>query len=137
MHPAVFSEITSTCTVYANWIAEGNVKYTVLHMQENADDNGYSTKDIETKSGATGAQTNATANRYDGFTAQPFTQQTINGDGSTIVTVKYKRNVYDVKFHYWESGFLGFGGDWKEDENIRITAKYGANISDKWPGGNW
>lgn len=32
MHPAVFSEITDTCTVHANWIAEGSVQYTVLHM---------------------------------------------------------------------------------------------------------
>ena len=131
MHLAVFSEITDTCTVHANWIAEGDVKYTVLHMQENANDDGYSTKDIETKSGTTGAQTNATANRYDGFKAQTIEQQTIAGDGSTIVTVKYKRNVYDVKFYYWESGF--FGGEWKEYDKIRITAKYGAYIGDQWP----
>ena len=137
MHPADFSEITSTCTVHADWIPEGNVQYTVLHMQENADDDGYSTKDIETKSGQAGFHTDAKAMSYQGFTAQTITQQTIAGDGSTIVTVKYKRNVYDVKFYYWESGFFGIGGDWKEYKNYRITAKYGANISDKWPGGNW
>ena len=45
--------------------------------------------------------------------------------------------MYEVKFHYWESGFMGFGGSWKEYENYRITAKYGANISKKWPGGGW
>ena len=137
MHPADFSEITGTCTVHADWIPEGNVQYTVLHMQENADDDGYSTKDIETKSGQAGFHTDAKAMSYQGFTAQTITQQTIAGDGTTIVTVKYKRNVYDVKFYYWESGFFGIGGDWKEYENYRITAKYGANISDKWPGGNW
>lgn len=131
MEPADFSEITGTCTVYANWIAEGNVQYTVLHMQENANDDGYSTKDIETKSGATGAQTNATANRYDGFTAQPITQQTIKGDGSTIVKVYYEREEYEVKFYYWESKF--FGGDWKEYTDFCIKAKYGAYIGDKWP----
>ncbi len=131
MEPADFSEITGTCTVYANWIAEGNVQYTVLHMQENANDDGYSTKDIETKSGATGAQTNATANRYDGFTAQPITQQTIKGDGSTIVKVYYEREEYEVKFYYWESKF--FGGDWKEYTDFCIKAKYGAYIGDQWP----
>lgn len=127
MDPADFSEITGTCTVYANWIAEGNVQYTVLHMQENADDDGYSTKNIETKSGATGAQTNATANRYDGFTAQPITQQTIMGDGSTIVKVYYERNEYEVKFFYRENR------KWNEYTDIRIKAKYGAYIGDKWP----
>ena len=34
--PAVFSNITDTRTVYADWIPENSVKYTVLHMQENA-----------------------------------------------------------------------------------------------------
>ena len=131
MHPAVFSEITDTCTVHANWIAEGNVEYTVLHMLENADDDGYSTdKNIETGTGTTGAQTNATANHYDGFTAQPITQQTINGDGSTIVKVYYKRNVYEVKFYTDRDGR-------NEDTSKRITAKYGANISKQWPGGSW
>ena len=137
MHPAVFSNIDSSTIVYANWIAEGNVQYTVLHMQENANDDGYSTKDIETKSGQAGFTTNAKPMSYQGFTAKPITQQTINGDGSTIVKVYYERNVYQVKFYYHHSGFFGIGGRWEEDTNLRITAKYGANISKQWPGGAW
>ena len=128
--PAVFSNITDTRTVYADWIPKNSVKYTVLHMQENANDNGYSTKDIETKLGEAGFHTDAKAMSYQGFTAQPITQQTINGDGSTIVTVKYKRNVYEVKFYTDRYGR-------NEDESKRITAKYGANISKQWPGGSW
>lgn len=130
MHPADFSEITGTCTVHADWIPEGNVQYTVLHMQENADDDGYSTKDIETKSGQAGFHTDAKAMSYQGFTAQTITQQTIAGDGTTIVTVKYKRNVYTVKFYTDRYGR-------NEDVSKRITAKYGANISKQWPGGSW
>lgn len=113
------------------------MKYTVLHMQENADDDGYSTKDIKTEYGQAGFTTNAKPMSYSGFTAKPITQQTIQGDGSTIVCVYYKRNVYEVKFHYWKSGFFGIGGRWEEDINLRITAKYGANISKQWPGGAW
>ena len=131
--------ITTTTTVYAKWTAERSVKYTVLHMLENADDDGYSTADVETLSGAAGELTNAKAKTtgrynkvyYEGFTAQPITQQTIKGDGSTIVYVYYKRNVYEVKF-YTQSG-----RNWTENTSLRITAKYGANISDKWPGGGW
>ena len=130
MDPADFSKITGTRTVYADWIPEGNVQYTVLHMQENANDDGYSTKDIETKSGQAGFNTNAQPMSYQGFTAQPITQQTINGDGTTIVTVKYKRNVYTVKFYTDRYGR-------NEDVSKRITAKYGANISKQWPGGSW
>lgn len=126
---ADFSNIDSSTTVYANWIPKNSVKYTVLHMQENANDNGYSTKDIETKLGEAGFHTDAKAMSYQGFTAQNITQQTIAGDGTTIVTVKYKRNVYEVKF-FSNSGLFTSS---KEYTALRITAKYGANISDKWP----
>ncbi len=38
------------------------------------------------------------AKSYLGFTAQTITQETIAGDGSTIVSVYYKRNIYTVTF---------------------------------------
>ena len=79
-------------TLYAVWTANTNTRYTVIHWLENADDNEYSYKESETKTGATGAQTSAAARSYTGFTAQTITQQTIAGDGSTIVSVYYKRN---------------------------------------------
>lgn len=128
-NPANFSEITTSTTVYAGWEA-ANTTYTVIHWQENADDNGYSYKESETKQGASGTQTAATAKSYPGFTAQAITQETIAGDGSTIVNVYYKRNIYSVKFYS-----SGYGSS--EYEELRITAKYGANIKAKWPGGTW
>ena len=126
---ASFNNITNDVTLYAKWNAEQQTKYTVIHFWENANDDGYSFKESETKTGATGGKTNATAKSYQGFTAQAITQQSIKGDGSTIVSVYYKRNVYEVKF-YDRKGR-------KEDTSKRITAKYGANIADKWPGGGW
>lgn len=137
---ADFSKITTSTTVYAGWKA-ANTTYTVIHWQENADDNGNSYVESETKQGASGAQTAATAKSYLGFTAQSITQETIAGDGSTIVNVYYKRNEYTVTFwtvKWVSSGFLG--GKYVKDKEIiekRITAKYGENIKDKWPGGVW
>lgn len=133
MTAADFSTITATATLYAKWKENGNTSYTVIHWLENADDDGYSYKESETKTGTTGATTNATAKSYQGFTAQTITQETIKGDGSTIVSVKYKRNVYEVKFYTQNS----WRDDWKEDTSKRITAKYGANIRKQWPGGSW
>ena len=130
---ADFSAITASTTLYAKWAENGNTSYTVIHWLENADDDDYSYKESETKTGTTGGQTNATAKSYTGFTAQTITQEIIKGDGSTIVSVYYKRNVYEVKFYTKDS----WRDDWKEDTSKRITAKYGANISDKWPGGGW
>lgn len=129
------SPLTSNITLTAHWKSNTSTKYTVIHWQEKADESGWSLHETETKPGGTGAQTAAAAKSYDGFTAQTITQQTINGDGSTIVNVYYKRNVYDVKF-YENKGWWIFD-DWKENTDYRITAKHGANISKKWPGGNW
>ena len=134
------NQLTSNITLTAHWRSNTSTKYTVIHWQEKADESGWSLHETETKTGGTGAQTAAAAKSYDGFTAQTITQQTINGDGSTIVNVYYKRNVYDVKFFTikYEGGLLSgkYVKD-KEIDSIRITAKYGANISNMWPGGIW
>ena len=125
--------VSGTATVTAHWEADSKTEYTVIHWQENANDDEYSSKDIEKKTGATNGTTNAKAKSYSGFTAQTIEQKTIAGDGSTIVNVYYKRNVYNVKFYtiYDYSFFSGYS--YKEDTSLRITAKYGANIRDKWP----
>ena len=134
------SPLTSNITLTAHWKSNTSTKYTVIHWQEKADESGWSLHETETKTGGTGAQTAAASKSYDGFTAQTITQQTINGDGSTIVNVYYKRNVYAVKFFTikYEGGLLSgkYVKD-KEIDSIRITAKYGANISNMWPGGIW
>ena len=124
--------VSGPATVTARWKANSKTEYTVIHWQENANDNEYSSKDIEKKTGATNSTTNARAKSYSGFTAQTIEQKTIAGDGSTIVNVYYKRNVYSVKF-YTIYDYSFFGYSYKEDTSLRITAKYGANIRDKWP----
>ena len=128
------NQLTSNITLTAHWRSNTSTKYTVIHWQEKADESGWSLHETETKAGRTGAQTAAASKSYPGFTAQTITQQTINGDGSTIVNVDYKRNVYEVKF-YVDKGWLIY--NWQEKTESRITAKYGANISKKWPGGIW
>ena len=157
--------VSAEATVTAQWKANSKTEYTVIHWQENADDNGYTLvkDDTQTKNGTTGAQTNAQAKNYEGFTAQEITQKTIAGDGSTIVNVYYKRNVYSVKFMgYGDSYVCGkeehthnrrtcggslFGGykcgkeEHRHSDNCKygeltdktITAKWGANISAQWP----
>ena len=129
-------QLTSNITLTAHWRSNTSTKYTVIHWQEKADESGWSLHETETKTGGTGAQTAAASKSYPGFTAQTITQQTINGDGSTIVNVYYKRNVYAVKFFTIRYAWLS--GRYVKDKEInRITAKYGANISNMWPGGIW
>ena len=123
------SPLTENITLKAHWNVNTSTRYTVIHWQENANDEEFSFKEAETKTGSTGAQTSAAAKSYTGFTAQTITQQTIAGDGSTVVNVYYKRNVYEVKF-YSTSGWFSSS---EEYADLRITAKYGAAIGDKWP----
>ena len=147
----------------AHWAEKKNVQYTVIHWLENADDDEYSLKKSESKIGTAGNQTAASAKSYDGFTAQTITQKVIAGDGSTIVNVYYKRNVYVINFYSSKNPSYTCGKrehehsrwcyDWqghltcKREEHqhsdscltpqYKITAKYGANIRNQWPGGGW
>lgn len=118
----------------AQW-QKNNANYTVQYWQENADDDGYSYKESTTKSAPSGNAVSGTNDKtYAGFTynAEKTDKDVIvKGDGSTVVNVYYKRNVYEVKFYKWQSR------KWVEDASLRITAKYGAFIGDKWPGGGW
>ena len=128
--------LTESITLTASWTANSTTQYTVIHWQENANDDKYSFKESETKTGTTGAETKAAAKSYNGFTVQTITQKTIAGDGSTIVNVYYKRNTYTLKFkrvicgntYWWHT----------HDENCyqtytTITAKWGSNIGELWP----
>lgn len=131
------NDLSDDLTLYAKWNPSSNVSYTVIHWLENADDDNYSLAASESKSGITGSKTEATAKTYVGFTspaAKDIEQETIAGDGSTIVNVYYKRNMYEVKFSsYSYTDWHGHSHPGTEYTSLRITAKYGANISDKWP----
>lgn len=126
--------VTSPMNLTAHWKAT-KASYTVIHWWENADDDGYSFHESENKTGMTGTEANAKAKSYEGFTAQPVAKKTIKGDGSTIVSVYYKRNVYDVKFYSYSisGGLFRPGKPSEEYVDLRITAKYGQDISKKWP----
>ena len=122
-------------TLKAHWNAT-EVSYTVIHWLENADDDGYSYDKSEKKTGLTGTEANATAYSYDGFTAQSVAKKIIKGDGSTIVSVYYKRKVYEVKFYSYSIPGYGWWDPGKPSEeyvDLRITAKYGQDISKQWP----
>ena len=119
------TSVSAEATVTAHWKADSKTEYTVIHWLENADDDNYTLEESVRETGTTGTETNVAAKSYKGFTAQTIEQKTIAGDGSTIVNVYYKRNVYIVNF-YDRKGK-------KEYTDLRISAKYGANISKKWP----
>ncbi|SFO39498.1 Listeria/Bacterioides repeat-containing protein, partial [Eubacterium pyruvativorans] len=121
-------------TLHARWKPEKNVKYLVIHWQQNANDDGYSYKESEDLSGTAGDTTAAAAKEYPGFRLkETIRQETIRGDGATIVNVYYDREEYSVKFFKSERVLTWRGFEYKWNELYEITARYGANISRQWP----
>ena len=131
------SSITEDVTLYAVWQADFDTPYTVIYWWENANDNNYSYHENNKKAGTSGSEIDLSNlyKEYEGFTintektADANADARISGDGSTIVNVYYKRKIYSIRFLEWE----WWQYKWSEISNLRITAKYGANISDQWP----
>ncbi|MBR0416469.1 MAG: InlB B-repeat-containing protein, partial [Firmicutes bacterium] len=113
-------------TLYAKWQGKP-VSYRVLTWYENADNDEYTYQGSTTVNNATaGEMTNVTASAVSGFVAQTIEQQEIAGDGTTVVNVYYKRAIYEVKFYNYRGN--------SEYTELKITAKYGADVHDQWPG---
>ena len=68
------------------------VQYKVEHVQENIENDEFTVKETEEKTGEAGKNTLAEAKQYEGFSCQGLAQVAIKADGSTVVQIKYKRN---------------------------------------------
>ena len=91
-------------TLVGSFTANTNTAYTVEHYWQNITDNDYTLHETEKDlTGTTGASTNAQAKAYTGFTAQPFDQKTIEGNGTTVVEIYYNRNTYKVTYDYGDA----------------------------------
>jgi len=87
-----FKEFTSVYAVSSRIIAQ----YKVEHLKENIEDDNYTKAEEETKTGEAGKDTNAEAKQYEGFSSQWPLQSVIKADGSTVVQIKYKRNIVSL-----------------------------------------
>lgn len=117
--PAADTEITVT------YYPDSATRYTVKHMQQNADGTGYTLAETEYLRGTEGEQTKAAAKTYAGF-KQPgsVTQQTISSGTETVVEIKYERADYTVT---WNAGDGLFEGNAAEKTS---TVRYGDKIAD-------
>nr|WP_276925194.1 InlB B-repeat-containing protein [Faecalibaculum rodentium] len=120
----------------AKWKANTEATYTVNYWQEGIN-GGYELAqtggkpDVVTGTGTVGETISYRAqdNRYDGFhlnSEKSAGDVKITADGQAVKNVYYDRNAYSIKF-YKKSGKR-----WEEDTDLRITAKYGTDISSEW-----
>ena len=118
------------------------ISYTVEHLQQNIADNEYTLKETETGTGTTDTMTQAEAKNYTGFTAQEIIQAKIKADGSTVVQIKYSRNIIALKLNLTggttttpltdgEGGIKLLKGKYGAKVELKNLEKTG-NIFDKW-----
>lgn len=96
-----------------------NVDYTVIHYQQNLNDDKYTEFERETKQGLTNSTVPEVAKSYEGFYALLYEKPAIAADGSTVVEIYYDRYYYLMNFDL--DG--GYGVE-------PIYARYGATIGD-------
>lgn len=133
----IYENEAQDTTLYAYWIASDDTPYTVYHYQQDLNDGTkYTLVKTEDSEGTTGENTKAAAKNYAGFTAQPFDQITIAGDGSTEVNIYYNRNSYSVTVNKGTgiSSVTG-GGSYKYGASVTINATLSAGYHWKnWTG---
>ena len=129
-------------TVFALSKPKTNISYTVEHLQQNAENNEYTLKETETGTGTTDTMTQAEAKNYTGFTAQEIIQAKIKADGSTVVQIKYNRNIITLKLNLTggttdtpltdgEGGIKLLKGKYGAKVELK-NLKKGSNTLDKW-----
>lgn len=99
-------------TYFAMWGDPNAVNYTVVYWKENPNDSDYSYWGSETKSATTGSKVSGSDSipesihngekQYFTYNAEKTQKDVeIKGDGSSIVNVYYKRNVYTLTFGFY------------------------------------
>ena len=75
-----------------------NVDYTVIHYQQNVDNDMYREVERETKQGLTNSQVPESAKSYEGFYSLIYERPNVAADGSTVIEVYYDRYYYLMTF---------------------------------------
>ena len=111
-YPNISENVTITVTYKPT-----NVSYTVIHYQQNVDNDYYTEAERETLQGLTGSQVPEAAKEYPGFYSLIYERPAIAADGSTVIEIYYDRYYYLMLFDM--DG--GYGTD-------PIYVRYGAPI---------
>ena len=126
-------------TVKAIWEENQTAQYKVIHWQESlqaprtyevAQDSGGNAA-IETETGKVGDVIRYSPKSYEGFELDSEKSNgdvKITSDGTAVKNVYYNRRTYSIKFKKWNR----WNRQWQEDESLRITARYGEDVSAQW-----
>lgn len=109
----------SDVTYIAQWSANTNTPYNVMHYKQNIDGSYNATADeTESLTGISATLTAAVAKEYTGFTCKTFEQTLIAADGSTVVSIDYERNHHALT---WDFGNCTVGTEPYTNSNDNIA----------------
>lgn len=126
----IIAFIDKDYTITANFNYIENVSYTINHYIELLEPDDFMFYETETiiTNYSQNKQTQAEAKNYTGFTYQPFEQQEINKNGSTVVNIYYTRNIYSIVIENTEGIISTSGsGNYKYEMQITLSCKIDNN----------
>ena len=88
----------SNTTLTAKWTARTDIPYVVNHYQQNANDDGYTLKDVQNLTGTADSTIKPGTKSYTHFKSPYVQSVTVKPDGSLVVNYYYDRVTYDLTY---------------------------------------
>jgi len=113
--------IAESIRVNAIWTANQNTEYNVEYYLENLEDNGYTLHETVALSGTTDTIATAEIKTFEHFTfnsSKSVLSGNINGNGSLVLRVYYKRNIYTLSTNNSSAGELANLGSYKYGSSV-------------------
>ena len=120
--------------VTAKWEAATRAAYKIIYWTETVKKDVYTVNHVTNGNGPVGSSIpNGSYTVPKGYKTTPVAGKTdvdvkITADGTAVKNVYYARDTYTITFMRWNS----WRWTWKEDESLRITARYGVDVSAQW-----
>ena len=118
--------------VTAKWEAAKRADYKIIYWTETVKEGVYTVNHVINGNGTVGSSIpNGSYTVPKGYRTTPVAGKTdgdvkITADGTAVKNVYYARDTYTIKFMRRDKR------KWKEDESLRITARYGVDVSAQW-----
>ena len=122
--------------VTAKWEAAKSAAYKIIYWTETVKEGVYTVNHVINGTGTVGNSIpDGSYTVPKGYKTTPVAEKTdvdvkITADGTAVKNVYYARDTYTIKFmrQYRD----GWSWTWAEDESLKITARYGVDVSAQW-----
>ena len=122
--------------VTAKWEAAKRADYKIIYWTETVKEGVYTVNHVINGNGTVGSSIpNGSYKVPEGYKTTPVAEKTdgdvkITADGTAVKNVYFARATYTIEFmrQYRD----GWSWTWAEDESLRITARYGVDVSAQW-----